>query len=205
VRFGDSPLVAAVSMLPLGAALLPMSRLAPKLVARSTTRIVCIGGLGLIAAALFVLAQLHATSPYGLMAAALVVLGVGMGAAMTPATSAITAALPDAQQGVGSALNDLAREVGGAMGIAVIGSILTSSYHSHLTLRGVPAPLVAKARESVALAAHAGGTVAIRADAAFVSALHIALLRAAGAVVLAGAGVSVLRSRSSGEEAEPGK
>lgn len=78
-------------------------------------------------AGLAIVAQLDAGSSYWLMAAGLVVLGVGMGAAMTPATTAITEALPPSRQGVGSALNDLSREIGGAIGIAVIGSILTST------------------------------------------------------------------------------
>lgn len=49
---------------------------------------------------------------------------------MTPATTAITDALPPEQQGVGSAVNDLARELGGALGIAVLGSVLASTYRS---------------------------------------------------------------------------
>jgi len=61
-----------------------------------------------------------------------------MGLAMTPATTAITDALPVAKQGVGSAMNDLARELGGALGIAVLGSVLQSTYRSHLHSTGLP-------------------------------------------------------------------
>src|SRR6202034_4509792 len=102
-------------------------------------------------------------SPYVLMLAGLIPLGVGMGAAMTPATSAITEALPASQQGVGSALNDLSREVGGALGTAVIGSIVTGVYRSSLTLPGAPAALVDKARASFAIAIHAGGSTGVHA------------------------------------------
>ena len=65
---------------------------------------------------------------------------------MTPATTAITDALPAAKQGVGSAINDLARELGGALGIAVLGSLLQSTYRGHLHLDGVPAPVAEHAR-----------------------------------------------------------
>jgi hypothetical protein len=107
-----------------------------------------------------------------------------MGLAMIPATSAITEALPRSQQGVGSALNDLSRELGGAFGIAVIGSVLTASYRSHLHLPGVPSSLAATARASFGVASHLGGTVTTRAQEAFVSGMHTALYFASGAALL---------------------
>jgi hypothetical protein len=117
---------------------------------------------------------------------------------MTPATTAITEALPPAQQGVGSALNDLSREVGGAIGIAVIGSVLASSYSSHLDVAGLPSRIAAGAKESVAIASHLGGTISARADTAFVSAMHVALLTASGVALTAAAAVVVLLSRRPG-------
>ena len=133
-------------------------------------------------------------TPYLLMLGGLVPLGVGMGAAMTPATSAITEALPSSQQGVGSALNDLSREVGGALGTAVIGSIVTGVYRSSLSLRGVPGPLADQARQSFAVAIHAGGPLGAQAKTAFVNGIHAGLLYAAGAALLAAISVAVLLS-----------
>jgi len=78
----------------------------------------------LVTAGLLILSRLDATSGYWLLLAGLLPLGAGMGLAMTPATATLTDALPAAQQGVGSAMNDLARELGGALGIAVLGSVL---------------------------------------------------------------------------------
>ena len=189
---GDSPLLAAVSMLPLAVGMMPVARLAPKLVAHLGSRIVCSAGLVFLAAGLALISQLDASTPYLYLAAGLLLLGVGMGAAMTPATSAITEALPSAQQGVGSALNDLSREVGGAIGIAVVGSVLAATYRSHLDLTGTPAPLAARARESYALAAHLGQPIAGHAEMAFTSGMQAALLCAAGAALAAAAGVLVL-------------
>src|SRR5262249_42022887 len=113
----------------------------------------------------------------------------------TPATTAITEALPASQQGVGSALNDLTREVGGAIGIAVIGSILTSTYSSRVDITGLSTRLAAKVKGSFALPAHMPQPIANPANAALVSALHIALLSAAGAAVLAAVAVSLLLAR----------
>jgi EmrB/QacA subfamily drug resistance transporter len=198
---GDSALIAALSMLPMAATMLPTARLAPKLAARFGARRMCAAGLVLIAAALVVIAQLGHTTPYWQLAAGLLLLGIGMGAAMTPATSNITKALPPAKQGVASAINDLSREVGGAIGIAVIGSILTAIYRAHLTVPGVPAAVLGKAKDSVAIAAHIGGPVAAKADSAFIDGIHVALYTAAGAATLAAILVFVLLGRHTSQPA----
>jgi len=139
-----------------------------------------------------VISRVGISSSYWLLLAGLIPLGIGMGAAMTPATAAITEGLPTAQQGVGSALNDLSREVGGALGIAVVGSIVTAVYRANLHLTGVPAAAAGKARGSFALAIHAGGLVKASASSAFVDGIHTGLLYAAGAALLAAIMVAVL-------------
>ncbi|HEY4827516.1 MAG TPA: MFS transporter [Solirubrobacteraceae bacterium] len=192
---GDSPILAAVQILPLAAVMVPVSRFAPALTARYGTRTVCAVGLTLVAAGIAIIAQAGTHTPYTLMAAGLVVLGIGMGAAMTPATSAITEALPASQQGVGSALNDLSREVGGATGIAVIGSILTSTYTSHVNLSGLSARVASEVKRSYAAASRLGPQAADRAHTAFVSAMHVALLTGAGAVLLAAVATMIMLAR----------
>ena len=201
---GDSPLVAAISVLPLAAAMMPTARITPRLAARFGARNVCVTGLLLIAAGLVIVSRVGAGSPYWLLVAGLLPLGIGMGAAMTPATAAITEGLPAAEQGVGSALNDLSREVGGALGIAVIGSMVTAVYRSNLHLGGVPAGLADQARGSFALAIHAGGPVSASASTAFVDGIHAGLLYAAGAALLAAVAVAVLLSGRQAESPAPG-
>jgi EmrB/QacA subfamily drug resistance transporter len=196
---GDSAIVSAVSMLPMAAGMMPSARVSPLLVARLGARAVCVAGLVLIAGGLVILAQLDAGTTYWLIVAGLLPLGIGMGMAMTPATSAITEALPASRQGVGSAMNDLSREVGGALGIAVIGSVLAGVYSSHLSIPGAPAALVDKAKESLAVATHLGAQATHAAHGAFLDGLHLALLVAAGAAVLAAVCVSLLLRRSGAE------
>ena len=191
----DSALIAAVSMLPMAAAMMPTSRLAPKLADRFGARHVCVTGLALMAIAFAVIAQLGQDTDYWVLAIGLLVLGAGMGAAMTPATSAITAALPKAQQGVASAMNDLAREVGGALGIAVLGSVMAAVYRAHLVVGALPEQLAGKARDSFAIAAHLGGPVARSADSAFVDGVHVALYVAVGAAAVTALTVAVLLPR----------
>ncbi|ORM30181.1 MFS transporter [Williamsia sp. 1135] len=193
---GDSPLISAVSMLPLAAVMMPSARLAPRLTEKFGSRPVCVVGLVLVSAGLLVLSRLDVTSSYWLLLAGLIPLGIGMGTAMTPATSAITGALPRAQQGVASAMNDLSREVGGALGIAVLGSVLTQGYRNNLELPQVPAELLEKARESFAGASHAGGQIAAHADVAFASGMQSALLLASIAVLAAALAVGLLMPKT---------
>ena len=65
--------------------------------------------------------------------ARLLVLGVGIGLTMSPSTTAITESLPHEKQGVASALNDTVRELGGAVGIALLGSLVNAGYRSSVS------------------------------------------------------------------------
>jgi EmrB/QacA subfamily drug resistance transporter len=193
---GDSPLIAAVSLLPMAAAMMPCARLAPRVAERVGARKVCVTGLALITAGLLVLAQSGDATTYWLLLCGLLPLGAGMGLAMTPATAAITDALPRAKQGVGSAMNDLARELGGALGIAVLGSVLQATYRAHLTssdLANLPRPLADEARSSLALASRLG--VGRQARSAFTDGMNAALVIAAVAVAVAGVVVAALLAR----------
>jgi EmrB/QacA subfamily drug resistance transporter len=189
---GQSALVAALCILPLPVTLMPTSRLAPKLAGKLGSGRLCVGGLVLIAIGLSVIAQVATETHYWVLAIGLLILGAGMGSAMTPATSAITSALPRAQQGVASAMNDLSREVGGALGIAVLGSVITATYRSHLALPGVPSVIADKARDSLGIAAHLGHPIATQANSAFVDGLQAALYLAAAAAIAAAAVVGIL-------------
>ncbi|MGI8868593.1 MAG: MFS transporter [Mycobacteriales bacterium] len=186
---GDRPLVAAVSLIPMALGMMPASRVSPVLAAKAGARRVCVAGLVLICATLVGLSQLGAGTSYWLISGELIVLGIGMGLAMTPATTAVTDALPTSEQGVGSAVNDLARELGGALGIAVLGSIFASSYHSNLDLAGVPAPVAAKAQESLAVASRLGPRIADSARSAFIDGMSAALI--CGAVVVGMVAIAV--------------
>jgi EmrB/QacA subfamily drug resistance transporter len=193
---GDSPLVAALNLIPMALAMMPNARIvAPRLAADIGTRAVSVIGLVLVAAGLLVLTQLDASSSYWLLLCGLIPLGAGMGLAMTPATSTVTDALPADKQGIGSAMNDLARELGGALGIAVLGSVLQSTYRDHLHLAGVPVPLAEHARSSLALAKQLGPDVSHRAGVAFADGMQSALVVGTVAVIVAAVAVAGLLRR----------
>ncbi len=182
---GDTPLVAALSMIPMALAMMPSARgIAPRMSHHIGAMRVCVVGLVLIAGALVVLSRLDEESSYWLLLTGLIPLGAGMGLAMTPATTAITDALPAAKQGVGSAMNDLARELGGALGIAVLGSILQSTYRDQLDVGGLAGPAAEQARSSLASAARLGPVVQQEAQAAFADGMQLAFLCAAVVVAM---------------------
>jgi hypothetical protein len=83
-----------------------------------------------------------------------------MGLAMTPSTEAITAALPRSRQGVASALNDVTREFGTALGVALLGAVLSAGYRDAIGSRldGVPADAAGTAREGIANALAVAGS-----------------------------------------------
>ncbi|MFE0461647.1 MFS transporter [Kitasatospora sp. NPDC058965] len=193
---GDSALKAAVSMLPMAATLVPGSRLSPLLGARLGARRPWVAGLVMAAVGLGLFSRVDGATPYWRLALILLLLGAGLGLAMPPATTAITDALPPTQQAVGSAMNDLARELGGALGIAVLGSILAAGYRSHLTLPGFPARVTEAARSSLGAAAGMGGPVLEHARTAFVAGLQDALLGGAAVVLAAAVGVALLLRRT---------
>lgn len=104
-------------------------------------------------AALALLTRVDAASSYGDFVLPLVILGLAIGLALSPCTDAIMGAFPESELGVGGAVNDTSLELGGSLGIALLGSVLASSYSSHLSdaTRGgkLPADALATAQDSV--------------------------------------------------------
>ena len=86
--------------------------------------------------------ELSKSTPVSHVGLRLFLMGVGMGLVMAPATDSIMGSLPLEKAGVGSAVNDTTRQVGGAMGVAIIGSVLASTYGSKIGdfFAGTPAP-----------------------------------------------------------------
>jgi Na+/melibiose symporter-like transporter len=109
-----------------------------------------LGGAGLILMATFV----SVDGGYLSILPGMLAMGLGMGLTMTPSTEAITTALPRERQGVASALNDVTREFGTALGVALLGAVLTAGYRSAIDSRldGIPDPAAGPARQGIAIA-----------------------------------------------------
>jgi EmrB/QacA subfamily drug resistance transporter len=197
---GYTPLQAGVRVMPI-ATLIVAAPLSARLAERFGSKLVVGTGLLIVSASLGFLSTVSTTSGYLLVAESLTILGLGMGLTMAPATESIMGSLPRAKAGVGSAMNDTTRQVGGALGVAVLGSVLSSSYTSSIAsaLRGLPVAAATLAGGSVGgateVALQAGGSsgksLLQAANAAFTTGMGDALLIAAG-VAAAGAVVALV-------------
>jgi EmrB/QacA subfamily drug resistance transporter len=170
---GWSALRSAAAMLPMMAVMMPMSTIAPRVAVRIGSRNTMIVGVAIFAAGLATMA-LRASVEGGYLSVlpGLLLIGLGMGFTMTPATQAITETLPAEKQGVASALNDTSRELGGAVGIALLGSVLSAGYRAAMepAVAGLPPELAEPASEGIgsafAVAAQAGEQGPMIIDAA---------------------------------------
>ncbi|QQC91476.1 MFS transporter [Streptomyces alfalfae] len=129
---GYNPLETGTRMLPLAGAVFVGSALTGFLTPRIGMKITVSAGMVAGTVALALLTQVDAGSTYGDFVAPLIVLGLAIGLALSPCTDAIMGAFPESELGVGGAVNDTSLELGGSLGIAILGSVLASSYSSNL-------------------------------------------------------------------------
>jgi EmrB/QacA subfamily drug resistance transporter len=206
---GYSPLGAGVRLLPMSFVMMFVAPQTPKLVTRFGANRVGAAGLLLVSAGLVFYSLAGVDTPYLPVIAIFVVLAAGFALTMSPMTTQLMSAVPRSKAGVGSAMNDTTRELGGALGVAVLGSLVTSRYASSLAsaLEGAAAPVREIAGSglsgAVALADHpeqfpglrlapgAADGIKAAAQQAFVDGLGVACLVAA--VVVALAAVAVFR------------
>ncbi|MET9851004.1 MFS transporter [Streptomyces ossamyceticus] len=141
-------------MLPLAGAVFAGSVLTGYLTPRFGRKATIVAGMVGGTAALALLTQVDKSSSYGDFVAPLITLGLAMGLALAPCTDAIMGTFPEEELGVGSAVNDTSTELGGAIGIAILGSLLSTSYSSSLSdaTAGskLPADALNHAQDSVA-------------------------------------------------------
>jgi len=210
---GYTPLGAGVRLLPMAIAMLVVSPSSARLAERLGTKAVVTTGLVIVAVGLSIFSRVHAGTSYLEIGLVLGFLAVGMGMTMPPSTSAIMSSLPMAKAGVGSAINDTTRELGGALGVAVLGSVLNSQYKAGLgpLARQLPggarqaalASVGGAVRVSQQVGGRAGATLANVARHAFTDAMGTALLVAAGVALTAAGLIAWVMPRDVVYEEEP--
>jgi EmrB/QacA subfamily drug resistance transporter len=191
---GKTALEAGTLMLGLAVGIPIGAQISLRAVARVGTNRVMAGGIVVVAAVLVSFSQWSPTTESWIVAATLFVLALGMANVMAPGTSAVMGAVPEAKAGVGSAMNDLLRQLGGALGVAVIGSVINTVYRDQMAgaLAGLPAAAADAAGDSVgaavAIADQVGGAagqaLAGAARSGFTDALGVAALVAAGFAIV---------------------
>jgi EmrB/QacA subfamily drug resistance transporter len=132
VERGYTPLAAGIAGIAVAVALTIAAPLSARLSGRFGPRIVAGIGLSLLALALMSYALTTRSTPIWVLEVQMAAIGAGVGLTMSPSTTAIMSSAPRNKAGSVSAVNNTVRQVAGALGVAVLGSILALSFRSHL-------------------------------------------------------------------------
>nr|WP_323809076.1 MFS transporter [Kitasatospora acidiphila] len=166
---GYSPLKAGLAFLPLAVAALVGNGLGMKLAAKTGNRPLVLAGMLVMASSFALLTTVSVSTGFAVPATALALLGFGAGIAMPAAVAALMGTIPAEQAGVGSALNDTIGQAGTALGIAILGSLLSSGFAAKM-----PAGTPDAAKQSITgalAAAHGDAGLVHTARQAFTSAM----------------------------------
>jgi EmrB/QacA subfamily drug resistance transporter len=202
---GHDPLGTGIRLLPMIGGVVVGAKLGEATTTRLGNRLPIVTGLAVIAAGLLWGCTVAVDTGYAPIAGWLTLIGLGMGLTMTPAMDAALGEVPPDRSGAGSALSMALRQVGGALGVAVLGSILNAVYTARLSVAGLPVHLADSAKESVAAGlavARATGDAALASSAAqaYVHAMSIVMLTSAGMAVLGMIAAATLMPAHAGPE-----
>ena len=163
---GLSPLEAGLWGLPSAGAFIFGSMLTPAIVRRWPPGYVIAGGMAVSAAGFVLLARVDNVASEGTLALAVLVAGsvvfsLGLTPVVTLTTDLVLGSAPPERAGAASAISETSSELGGALGIAVLGSIVTAIYRGELSSTfpaGVPPEAAEIARGTI------GGAVSVAGD-----------------------------------------
>jgi len=196
---GADPLAAGLKVMPVALGLAVSAPLSNVVAQRFGTRPVVAAGLVALAVALLSIVTWTPGTATVVVALFSFVVAFVMGFVMGPATESVMNAVPEERAGVGSATNDVNRMVAGALGVAIMGSVLSTVYGNRMeeAVAGLPAPAAEAAGDSIgganAVAARlpdgAADALVAAAGGAFTDAMAIALIVAASVVVVAAGAV----------------
>jgi EmrB/QacA subfamily drug resistance transporter len=200
---GYSALQAGVRMLPIAGVLAVVAPLSAAAVRLAGAKLTVTAGLLLIAAGLWQISHATVTWTYADTLPGLILTGIGAALVMPAVSGSVMGSLPRGYTGVGAATNGVAIQVGGALGVAVIGSLLSTRYQDRMTTALAPyhlphaieSTILGSIGGALGAAARAGGTaghlLAHAARSAFISGADLGLLTAAAAV-LAGCALALV-------------
>lgn len=196
---GYSPLAAGVRVLPAAGAIVVIAPLSAVGVRFLGPKVTMAGGMVLIAAGLWLVSGITASTTFGGIVPGMVALGAGAGLALPTASGSVVGSVARQHSGVASATNSTALQVGGAVGVAVVGSLLSTRYSNDITASVSAARAAASIPHSVmtAIQSSLGGALEVAqrlpgatgqllahaARSAFASGVDLGMLTAAGVAV----------------------
>ncbi|MEV0637302.1 MFS transporter [Streptomyces sp. NPDC050619] len=189
---GRGPLEAGLAELPAAVGAMAAGLIAGSVARRFSVRSVVSVGLAAVGLALASLTVIDQSTGYPLLGTALLFVGIGAGFSFTVTADVILGSVPKEQAGAASAVSETAYELGAALGIALLGSIVTGVYRGFTGPPGTPAEahesLGGAVEASTGLPAHTAEAVLDAARSSFVDGLELAA--GVGAAVLLTAAVA---------------
>ncbi len=185
---GYTALQSSLLTVPLMLPMMFFSPVIPGIVKKFGARTTIAVGLALTAIAFIAMSTWTKDMTYWHLFFTMLVMMLGISAAMTPGTNILMASVPRNRSGMGSAMNDTVRELGGALGVAVLGAILSATYEKHIrdTASAFATPIKDGIESSLAVAMHvaeklgpAAGKIVDAAKDAFMSGMSQAAIIAA--------------------------
>ncbi|MEG3629497.1 MFS transporter [Streptomyces poriticola] len=183
---GRRPLEAGLAELPAAIGAVAAGLIAGRAARRFSVRAVVSGGLAAVGLALAALTVIGQSTGYPLLGASLLVVGVGAGFSFTVTADVILSSVPKEQAGAASAVSETAYELGAALGIALLGSIVTGVYRDFAGPAGTPA----EAHESLGGAVEAAARLPADTASAMLDAARQSFVD--GLTLAAGVGAAVL-------------
>jgi EmrB/QacA subfamily drug resistance transporter len=212
-QLGYTALQAGVRVIPAAAAIAVIAPMSAPIVRFAGSKLTLAGGLLVVAGGLWQISGATLASTYVSVLPGTIMLGLGAGLAIPCATASVMGSLPRQHTGVGSATNGTFLQVGGALGVAVIGSMLSTRYQGTMTaaLSGHQVPAAAlhtilgSVGGALAVASHVGGVagagLASAARLAFMSGMDLGMRT--GAAIAAAGGLIALVALPSRPPAPP--
>ncbi|HMQ95963.1 MAG TPA: MFS transporter [Candidatus Saccharibacteria bacterium] len=127
-----TPLESSLRTIPLMLPMMFISPLVPNIVKKIGARTAIGIGLTLTSIAFLIMSTWTIDLTYGFLFVTMLIMMLGITLAMTPGTNILMASVPRNRSGMGSAMNDTTRELGGALGVAVLGAVLSASYENSI-------------------------------------------------------------------------
>jgi EmrB/QacA subfamily drug resistance transporter len=156
---GYSPLMAGVAALPATVVIIVVAPFTGRLVGRRGSRLPLCASGALLAAGTALLIFLRPETSYPFLAVAYLLIGLGFGAVNPPITNTAVSGMPLSQAGVASAVAGTSRQLGSVLGVAVLGSVVSSGLHSQLNVRMASAHLPQTVRVKVSRAGISTGGI----------------------------------------------
>lgn len=197
---GMTPLVAGLWSLPSALAFIVGAQVTPRLAHRIRPSRLMAGGLLIAACGFLVLAQVGNGWPLAAIVAGTTITAIGLVPVFTLTTDLIVGTAPAERAGSAAAISETGSEFGGALGIAMLGSLVAALYRITMADAlppGLPAEVAAAARDTLGGAVSMSSTLdphladivteTARAayGAAFTTAAIVSALLLAGTAVLA--------------------